>query len=429
LEVYLPTPPIAAEKYAKVVELLQQGLSRDKVSELSGVSHGKVSEIKAILPSQNQPQGEIKQSEEINGDNWTISLPKTRICTLDELIEHCKIDLRIWEVERFICNKWEVGAKVNERIVAEPLFQVKAYLKKKKAVAFARAEIEALRKEALNYSPKFTGFKPRKPAGSGVAVEFSVYDHHFGGLIWGEETGGEDWDNKISLATWKDAFEDLANRVRGFNPEMAVLVLGNDQQNADNRAGSTENLTPQSMDSRYHKVYTVSKEASRWAIDKLLAEYGRVHVIMVPGNHDPLATWHLGDYLSTWYRNCPGVTIDNSVPMRKWWEYGVVMVMFEHGHKGKLPDYDRIMASEKPEMWGRTKWREAHTGDKHHKTTIENKGATIRSLSSLRPSCAWSTENHHTGSIRAAEAFAWSKTEGLIGQATYSILRKGEDAK
>jgi hypothetical protein len=321
-------------------------------------------------------------------------------------------------------NKWEVGAKDEAgKIAVEPLFQVKATLTKKQEVADAKADLERLRKEALEYAPSFQGFKPKKSTKSGNVAEFSIYDHHFGSLIWGKETGGPDWDNTIALATWKDALTTLVDRVRGFTPEKALLILGNDQQNADNRAGSTENLTPQVMDSRYQKVYGLSKEASRWAIDSLLAEYGSVHVILVPGNHDPLATWHLGDYLQTWYHNCPGVTIDNSVPMRKWWEHGVNMVMYEHGHKGKLVDYDRIMASEQPEMWGRTKWREAHTGDKHHRALIEGKGATIRILPSLRPSCAWSTENHFTGSIRAAEAFVWNKDSGLVGQATYSVLR------
>lgn len=430
----MPQPKISVEKELKVRQLIEQGWSAEKISKEVGVSVGTVSKIRNSVPSIeafSTPAG-TGQTQEMSENEWKISIPHTRICTLDQLVAHCKIDLEIWSIDRFIVNKWEVGAaegdEGNRRLVVEPLFQVKAFLKKKVEVVKAKADIEALRKEALKYSPKFTGFKPKKSSGSGVAVEFSLYDHHFGALIWGEETGGADWDNKIATQTWKDALESLVNRSRGYNPEMAVLVLGNDQQNADNRAGATENLTPQSMDSRYHKVYTVSKEASKWAIDKLLAEYGRVHVIMVPGNHDPLATWHLGDYLTTWYRNCPGVTIDNAVPMRKWWEFGVVMVMFEHGHKGKLPDYDKIMASEKPEMWGRTKWREAHTGDKHHKTTIETKGAIIRGLSSLRPSCAWSTEHHHTGSIRAAEAFVWSKTEGLIGQSTYSILKKDEAA-
>lgn len=426
----MPQPPLSPEKIRQAQELIDQGKSNKEISEILGISTGSASNIRrGDVRAKGQPSPTGSESQEVTGDSWNISLPRTRICTLEELVAQCDIDLEIWEVERFICNKWEVGAKDDEgKITVEPLFQIKAFLKKKKAIAFARAEIELLKKEALKYSPKFTGFKPRKPAGSGVAVELSVFDHHFGGLIWGEETGGEDWDNKIALRVWKDAFQSLMGRAESYRPAMAVIPLGNDQQNADNRSGSTENLTPQQMDGRYQKVYGVSKEASRWAIDLALAQYGKVHVPIVPGNHDPLAAWHLGDYLQTWYRNCPGVTIDNGAQPRKWWEHGVVMLLLEHGHKGKLQDYDRIMASEKPEMWGRTKWREAHTGHLHHKQLIEQKGAIIRGLSALRPSCAWSAEAHHTGSIRAAEAFMWCKAEGLIGQAHYSILRKSEVA-
>lgn len=431
----MPPKPLSAEQIEKVREFLAQGVPHEKIAELTGVSVGSISKIKRndAAPKKGEESYNYsganvgEQREEITGDTWNISMPKTEICTLEQLVKHCKIDLTVWSVDRFLCNKWAVGAKNDEgELVIKPLFQVKAWLKKKKEMAFALAEMQALKKEALKYAPKFTGFKPKKASGSGNVVELSIYDHHFGSLIWGKETGGSDWDNKIATETWKEAVESLVNKVRGFNPESALLVLGNDQQNADNRQGATENLTPQVMDSRYQKVYTISKEASRWAIDKLVAEYGSVHVVMVPGNHDPLATWHLGDHLQTWYHNLPCVTIDNSIPMRKWWEHGVVMVMFEHGNKGKLVDYDRIMSSQKPEMWGRTKWREAHTGDKHHRKMIEHKGATIRSLPSLRPSCAWSIENHHSGSIRAAEAFVWSKTEGLIGQATFSILQAGE---
>lgn len=402
-----------------------------EIARAVGVSTGAVVNIAQGLSKETAFTSDaptLSQSEEVTGDGWNISLPKTRICTLDELVAHCKIDLAVWSVERFVCNKWEVGAKTgpadNPTLKVEPLFQVKAFLKKKVAVADARAEIAALKKEALKYSPKFTGFKPRKVSGTGIAAELSIFDHHFGALIWGKETAGADWDNKIAMDVWRDAFRTLMSRVSGYKPEIAVIPIGNDQQNADNRAGTTENLTPQSMDSRYQKVYALSQAASRFSIDLALAEYGRVHVPIVPGNHDPLASWHLGDYLQTWYRNCPGVTIDNSVPLRKWWEHGIVMLMFEHGHKGKLPDYDRIMASENPQMWGRTRWREAHTGHIHHKTTQEQKGAIIRSLSSLRPACAWSAENHHTGSQRAAEAFVWCKREGLIGQATYSVGAK-----
>lgn len=454
-------PRLTEEQKLKIEELLRQGISQERIANIVGCGKTSVGEIKRakeqdegysstftgkVIPlpssrkdSSSEPTGE-SQAEEVTDNTWNIHISNTRICTLEQLIEHCKIDLSVWSVEKFVVNKWEMAfvsrsttttygkntntetAETEKEAQHVPLFQVKAFLKKKVQAVRAREEIDALRKEALAYSPSFEGFIPKPSNGSGNLVEFSVYDHHFGSLIWGKETDGPDWDNNIAMETWKKAFEHLVNRCRGFNPEKALLVLGNDQQNSDNRAGATEQLTPQVMDSRYHKVYTISKEASKWAIDKLLAEYGSVHVVICPGNHDLLASWHLGDYLETWYRNCPGVTIDNSIPMRKYFEYGVVMIMFAHGHRGKLEDYDRIMSTERSEMWGRTKWREAHTGDKHHRKVIEHKGATIRSLPSLRPSCSWSYEYTLIGSIRAAEAFVWNRNEGLIGTSTFSIL-------
>ncbi len=96
--------------------------------------------------------------------------------------------------------------------------------------------------------------------------------------------------------------------------------------------------------------------------------------------------------------------------------------MLTHGNKGSLEKYGEVMAAERPDLWGQTQWREAHTGDKHHRRVIEFKGSTVRILPSLRPPCGWSSENHYIGAIRAAEAYVWHKQEGLISQATYSIL-------
>jgi len=58
-----------------------------------------------------------------------------RIKTLEDLIKACDIDLNVWEVERHVINKWEVGAKGNVGLHVEPLFQVKAWLIRKEPVA------------------------------------------------------------------------------------------------------------------------------------------------------------------------------------------------------------------------------------------------------------------------------------------------------
>jgi hypothetical protein len=55
-----------------------------------------------------------------------------RIVSKDDLVKFCDIDLNEWEIERWICNKWEVGAKdANKVIQITPLFQIKLWLKPK----------------------------------------------------------------------------------------------------------------------------------------------------------------------------------------------------------------------------------------------------------------------------------------------------------
>lgn len=77
---------------------------------------------------------ELTESREVTNDKCVISLPRTRIHTLEELLTYCEVDQDIWQVDRFICNKWEVGAKdANDVVQVTPLFQVKAFLSKKQA--------------------------------------------------------------------------------------------------------------------------------------------------------------------------------------------------------------------------------------------------------------------------------------------------------
>jgi hypothetical protein len=420
----MPTRPLSVEKQSLVRQLLAQHPDK-KDAAIARMAECCANSVRKIRMGQTAPDAPASESSEMTKDTWSISLPKTRIKTLEELVRQCDIDLSIWEVERFICNKWEMAAKVGDgkdaAIKVTPLFQVKAFLKKRKWVEEAAHIIETLRKKAAKHSPKYPVVKTIATK-SGNVVEISPVDVHHGALIWNQETGSADYDLKLSAKLYRLAVTSLMARTDAFKPEKALLVLGHDQQNSDNRAGNTEAGTPQNNDGRYQKVFAVSCECSIWAIDACLLKYGEVEVVPVPGNHDALSTWHLGEILRAWYRNCPKVTIHNSPNPKKYWEFGVNMLMLTHGNKGKLENYDKTMAAEQPAMWGRTKWREAHTGDKHHRRTLELPGATVRILPSLRPPDAWTAENHYVGSIRAAEAYVWNRDEGLIGTATYSVL-------
>jgi hypothetical protein len=72
------------------------------------------------------------ESHDISGDKWAISLPQTTIHTLEDLLAYCKVDTAVWEVERFVVNKWEMGSKdAAAQPQVTPLYQVKAMMRPK----------------------------------------------------------------------------------------------------------------------------------------------------------------------------------------------------------------------------------------------------------------------------------------------------------
>lgn len=96
------------------------------------------------------PAMSVKEENTIDKDTWKVSLPRTHIHTLEQLMEYIQVDTNVWEVERWEANKWEMGYvarnekvehapnKRGEKLTTQenesgshPLFQVKATFKRK----------------------------------------------------------------------------------------------------------------------------------------------------------------------------------------------------------------------------------------------------------------------------------------------------------
>jgi predicted phosphodiesterase len=361
------------------------------------------------------------ESFEVSGDSAELftSVPE-RVQSLDDLIRVCKVDTSEWEVERFICNKWEMGSKDAEgKATTTPLFQVKAWLKRRVVIIAARDEIAALMADAKTRLPKLASLAPRRKAG-GYMLEIDVADLHNGKLAWGAETGHGNYDTGMAEQLHDRAVAALLERTSGYALDEVLIVLGNDLLHVDSRANMTTAGTVQDTDSRYYKVFLSTRRMAQRTIDRC-RQRAKVRVVMVPGNHDRDSVWHLGDSLECAYHACPDVTIDNTPTQRKYVEFGKVMLMLTHGDKGKRQDYPLLMATEQAEMFGRTKYREAHTGHLHQTRVQEWHGVRVRILPSLAGTDAWHAENTYTGNLRAAEAFVWSKDEGLVATAFYNV--------
>ncbi len=358
------------------------------------------------------------------GNEATVSrVTPERVRSLADLIRVCEIDTSEWDVERYVCNKWETAAKVGPQdtatIAVTPLFQVKAWLKRKVNLLAAKQEIAALAEDARKGLPALKAVAPRAPK-SGYMLELNIADLHNGKLAWSGETGHDPYDTRIAESVHDAAVDALLQRTSAYRFDEIVLAVGNDLLHVDSRANQTTAGTPQDTDSRYYKVFLSTRRMTQRAIERC-RKLARVRVVMVPGNHDRDSVWHLGDSLSCVYDGCKDVVIDNAPTQRKYVEFGKVMLMLTHGDKGKRADYPLLMATEQAAMFGRTRFREAHTGHLHQTQVQEWHGVRVRILPSLAGVDAWHAENTYTGNIRAAEAFIWSASEGLVGTAYYTV--------
>lgn len=224
-----------------------------------------------------------------------------------------------------------------------------------------------------------------------LATIYAVGDHHLGQLSWGAETGGDNYDLKIS--------EDLLGNATSYlvasappSKQGVVMFLG-DFTHTDGYAP----MTPHGghlldADVRFPKIAAAAARAMRNAIDTALTKHHDVHVIVTAGNHDPVSTIWLRIALAAVYENEPRVTIDGSPSKFHYWEWGKNLLGATHGDRLKIDNLPAIMANDQPEAWGRTAYRLWLTGHVHHDKVKDLVGAKVESVRVLAPNDAYAAK-------------------------------------
>lgn len=251
--------------------------------------------------------------------------------------------------------------------------------------------------------------KLKKTGTNNVCLEISLPDAHFG-----------KGDIKELSDLYIKCIFDLLEKAEKFKVEKILLPIGNDGLNSEGKRKTTTGGTPQEdsvhwQDSFRYYWTTVT------AVIRVLASTYPVDIIIVPGNHDTERMFYIGEVLNAYFRNFDTVTIDNTGEYRKYYEYGKNMLLFTHGDKEKHTTLPLLMATEQPEMFARTKFREAHLGHFHKEMQNEYCGIKTRFLPSICTTDEWHKMmgyNH----LRAAQAYMWNKEEGLEGYFQISLL-------
>ena len=360
------------------------------------------------------------ESFRVNGDDAILTKPSSfRITSLTELVAFCQIDEVEWDIVSWECKAYEGYIKNNsDEIESKTHYSVSAKMKRNKTAVRARDVIIGLIAEMDAHSPKY------KPISYSLDHEpmlalVVIADLHLGKLGWADEVG-ENCDSKIAERAFRQAVTELLAKVKREKPEKIAFVFGNDFFNSDNMTGTTTKGTPQDNDGRYAKMFSLGKRMLVWAIDQALL-IAPVDVIIVPGNHDRVSMFTLGDSIQSWYRNCPNVWIDNQPTDIKYYSYGHGLLGFFHGDKGKASDLPLRMATEQRQRWGQTLWADWHLGHRHTERSTEYMGVRVCFHSSLSGIDAYHYGEGYIGNRRAAKAIFYHADCGENGTATHVV--------
>jgi hypothetical protein len=324
----------------------------------------------------------------------------SNIRTIEDLIRVCDIDTNIWECIKFVGNSYGEN------------FQAKGEFKRKVSVETNQIIID-LKADLLNYSPNKKQYNYSiDPSLESVMLEVCAFDLHLGKLGWKPSDGG-DFDISIAKERFKESIADIVYSARSYNIEKILFPVGNDYLTIDNEQNTTTKFTPQSVDSRFPKIFKEGRELLVWAID-FLSTVAPVDVIVVAGNHETNSMHHIGDSLECWYKNDKNVSIDNLPSPRKYRKYGDVLIGYDHGDKIKIAKLPMIMASE-CEYWSKCSHREIHIGHLHHERAVatEDGSCIVRIIPALSGNDNYHNTHGYIGSKQRAQGFVWNKDSGL----------------
>ena len=361
-----------------------------------------------------------------------------RIRSVEDAIREFKIDTNEWEVEPPIRIKTHEGYRKDRKsswhvvngktisgdvedtgnLLLVTLYGVDIKFKRKTEEIRATNVVRDMILDAKKYSIKVPKISYPKLK-DGVLLELAIFDAHFGRLCWGEESGA-DFDVHIAEKLLKQTLMELLDYSRNFNVSKILIPFGGDYFNSNSKSNSTVLGTVQQEDTRYSKTFRLGRQLAIDIIDRCF-QVAPVDVVLVKGNHDEERLFYLGDSLECWYHNNKNVNIDNSPKSRKYYPFGNTLLGFTHGDDVKLEKLPFLMALETSDLWNKSKFREIHTGDKHHRLTLNENGVVVRIIGSIVAPDQWTHNKGFIGSIRATESFIFHPQKGLIAQFTSSV--------
>jgi len=233
----------------------------------------------------------------------------------------------------------------------------------------------------------------------------------------------QEYNIEIAKKRAIDGISGIITKATAFNINRILFIIGNDVMHTDNAKSTTTSGTFQDSDGMFYDMFNESLSLYVKIIESLITKY-KVDIVYNPSNHDYVSGFMLARCVGVWFKDCPNVTINDSISHRKYYKYGNNMIATSHGDGAKMGDVPLLMATEEPIMWSETKYRYAYLHHIHHKQVNKFQsakdliGVTIEYLRSPSVSDSWHSRNGYI-SQQAVEGFIHSYDHGQVARITH----------
>ena len=246
-----------------------------------------------------------------------------------------------------------------------------------------------------------------------IDVELSLSDYHLA-----KRYVDGDNDPAVRARRFFNVAQNLIEKVRAiYDINKVVFPISNDFFHTDNYQNSTTNGTPQDIIVDYASEYELGFAILVDTIKMLKANSNHVEVILVQGNHDRTKSFYLAHALDIFFTNENSVSFTREHSVVKGTMVGETFIGYHHGNC-KIDELPLLFATHPTysQMFGRAKYREVHTGDKHHYMAKEIKGVRIQQMPSLSGTDRWHKDNNFVHSVRAALALVYDAKLGKVAE-------------
>lgn len=387
-------------------KLIGQKKSKDFYAKRLGLTSDEVGKLMDEIKAEKGPESKagnkftlLSFNEDLKENNaQVIGKSDEQIKSLEELIEKCKIDTKIWNIDRYVQNIWAGN------------WQVKAWLSRRtQGDNFQKNFVEFLK----GYNPKVfqqpsPAIPPSLPRG---CLVINKQDQHLNKY---DIMGGNSIGKRFN-AIYDRTRRILTQSTTSNKLDKIYYVVGSDQFNSEWTGTITRGTKMENL-STYHQTFESVCNHEINMINLLLAYSNDVEILYVSGNHDEYAGWHLITWLKAYYHGAADIIFDTSPRYRKYARYGKNALMFNHGDAIKPPKLANMFPIEFKDEWSNCDNYYIFTGDKHHEITMDFNGIMFFQLPALsKAKSFWDDKQGHTCTKAELVAFLIDEKDGVTG--------------